>query len=593
MRDYPDAAVKLSEMNKTLGIVFRALGGDAGLQVQAAVAQRHQARQRWLERIAGSGQKSSQAGIDGNSLRLPARIAIFNDRALNRELYLWLAALAAHDLPNGEPWIVRNQRATIVTLDRFPALQGRYRRLLAATLALRPTPDSLPGDEAAQEQAIRDALETPGSIRQWPALQRKKARAASPVPLWLYPTMENMAGGVHQHQESEEGNSSESKGQRHQAERVDTPESQHGMLMIFRAESLLSWAEYIKVNRSQDDDPDPHAGKAAEDMDKLSLMQDSERVASRVRFDLDLPAAGEDDQPVGPGLALREWDYRGQHYREAYCRLQYLESREITPQPLPEHLRTQARRLRSQFATLAPARRWLKAETEGVELDTDAWVRSQTDLLAGVQGDPSRIYQTQVQRERDLACLVLADLSLSTDAHANDQQKVIDVIRDSLLLFAEALSETGDRFSLCGFSSLKRGHIRFHELKAFNRPYDDLARGRVQAIKPGYYTRLGAAIRHGSALLARQPNQQKLLLILSDGKPHDLDLYEGRYGIEDTRKSIQEARDLDVRPFCVTIDREGGSYLPHIFGAQGFTLLHQADQLSHRLPRLYAQLTRN
>ncbi len=593
MRDYPDAAVKLSEMNKTLGIVFRALGGDAGLQVQAAVAQRHQARQRWLERIAGSGQKSSQAGIDGNSLRLPARIAIFNDRALNRELYLWLAALAAHDLPNGEPWIVRNQRATIVTLDRFPALQGRYRRLLAATLALRPTPDSLPGDEAAQEQAIRDALETPGSIRQWPALQRKKARAALPVPLWLYPTTENMAGGVHQHQESEEGNSSESKGQRHQAERVDTPESQHGMLMIFRAESLLSWAEYIKVNRSQDDDPDPHAGKAAEDMDKLSLMQDSERVASRVRFDLDLPAAGEDDQPVGPGLALREWDYRGQHYREAYCRLQYLESREITPQPLPEHLRAQARRLRSQFATLAPARRWLKAEPEGVELDTDAWVRSQTDLLAGVQGDPSRIYQTQVQRERDLACLVLADLSLSTDAHANDQQKVIDVIRDSLLLFAEALSETGDRFSLCGFSSLKRGHIRFHELKAFNRPYDDLARGRVQAIKPGYYTRLGAAIRHGSELLARQPNQQKLLLILSDGKPHDLDLYEGRYGIEDTRKSIQEARDLDVRPFCVTIDREGGSYLPHIFGAQGFTLLHQADQLSHRLPRLYAQLTRN
>ena len=88
-------------------------------------------------------------------------------------------------------------------------------------------------------------------------------------------------------------------------------------------------------------------------------------------------------------------------------------------------------------------------------------------------------------------------------------------------------------------------------------------------------------------------NQQKLLLILSDGKPHDLDLYEGRYGIDDTSKSIQEARNLDVRPFCVTIDREGGSYLPHIFGAQGFTLLHQADQLSHRLPRLYAQLTRN
>lgn len=593
-RDYPEAAVNLPEMAKTLGVVFRALGGDAGLQVQAAVARRHEARQRWLARLAGSGLKADLAGLDGHSLRLPAQIALFPEAALNRELYLWLAALAAHDVPNGEPWIVRNQRATLVTLERFPALQGRYQRLLAASLALRPDPASLPADEAAQEQAIRDALQIPGSRPALPALQRKKARTALPVPLWLYPTTaDNTPGSVRQHQESGEGSAQEGQGKRHQAEQVDTPESQHGMLMIFRAESLLSWAEYIKVNRSQDDDPDPNAGCAAEDMDKLSLMQDGERVAARVRFDLDLPAAGEDDQPVGAGLALPEWDYRGQHYREAYCRLQYLESREITPQPLPEHLRAQARRLRSQFAALAPARRWQKAQPEGVELDTDAWVRSQADQLAGVQGDASRIYQAQVQQERDLACLVLADLSLSTDAHANDQQKVIDVIRDSLLLFAEALAETGDRFSLCGFSSLKRGHIRFHELKAFARPYDNVARGRVQAIKPGYYTRLGAAIRHSSTLLARQPSQQKLLLILSDGKPHDLDLYEGRYGIEDTRKSIQEARDLGVRPFCVTIDQEGASYLPHMFGAQGFTLLRRADDLSRRLPLLYAQLTRS
>ena len=592
-RTYPEAAVNLEEISKTLGVIFRALGGDAGLQVQAAVAVRHHARRNWLERVAGSGLKSTRAGLDGSSLRLPAQIALFPERKLNRELYLWLSALAAHDVPNGEPWIISNQRATIVTLDRFPALNERYQTLLAATLALRPDPDSLPPEEKAQELAVRAALQTPGSIRQLPVLRRQKSHPLQPVPLWLYPLPEAATANVRQHQESGEGSAQEGKGKRHQAEQVDTPESQHGMLMIFRAESLLSWAEYIKVNRSQDDDPDSNASAAAEDMDKLSLMQDGQRVASRVRFDLDLPAAGEDDQPVGEGIALREWDYRGQHYREAYCRLQYLESREITPQPLPDHLRAQARRLRSQFSALAPARRWLKAQPDGIELDMDAWVRMQADHLAGVNsGDDNRIYQAQVQQERDLACLVLADLSLSTDAHANDHQKVVDVIRDSLLLFAEALSETGDRFSLCGFSSLKRGHVRFHELKAFERPYDNIARGRVQAIKPGYYTRLGSAIRHSTTLLARQPNQQRLLLILSDGKPHDLDLYEGRYGIEDTRKSIQEAREQGVRPFCVTIDRDGASYLPHMFGAQGFTLLRRADELSQRLPMLYAQLTR-
>jgi nitric oxide reductase NorD protein len=594
LRTHPEAAVNLSEMTKTLGVIFRVFGGDPGLRVQNAVATSHGGRRNWLERVAGSGLKLPTAGLDGASLRLPEQIAIFPDKALNRELYLWLAAMAAHDVPNGEAWIVRNQRATAVTLQRFPALAARYQRLLAATLSLRPLPETLPPDEAAQETAIRAALQEAGSVANLPPLTRKAAKKPQPVPLWLYPLAESMgASRSLQHQESAEGGAAETENKRHQAERVEAPESQHGMLLMFRAESLLSWAEYIKVNRSQDDDPDPQAGAAAEDMEKLSLMQDGERVASRVRFDLDLPAAAEDDEMVGEGIALPEWDCRGQRYREAYCRLQYMASRDVTPQPLPEHLRAQARRLRSQFAALAPNRRWLKAQPEGVELDIDAWVRNCADWQAGVQGDASRIYQAQVQQERDLACLVLADLSLSTDASANNEQKVIDVIRDSLMLFAEALGETGDRFALYGFSSLKRGHVRFHELKAFEKPYDALARGRVAAIRPGYYTRLGAAIRQSTALLAKQPCKQRLLLILSDGKPHDLDIYEGRYGIEDTRKSIQEAREQGLRPFCVTIDRDAASYLPHVFGAQGFTLLHRADQLSQRLPMLYAQLTRD
>jgi nitric oxide reductase NorD protein len=593
-RLYPEAAVDLPQVAKRVGVVFRGLGGDPGLQVINAVNVQHGARRAWLERLAGTGVKTQVAGVDDAGLRLPGQIAIFPDRALNHELYLWLAAFAAHDVPSDEAWIVRNQRATVVMLDRFPALAGRYTRLLAATLALRPDPARLPPDEAAQERAIRSALTLPGSVRELPPLRDRKGRPAQPVPLWLYPLPASAAHGAsRQHQERAAGSVADTQTpQRHRAEQVAAPESEHGLLMVFRAESLLTWAEYIKVDRSQDDDPNPDATAAAADLDRLSVMQDGERVASSVRFDLDLPPAGEDDAVVGVGVPLREWDWRGQHYREAYCHLQYLESRDVVAQALPEHLRPQARRLRSQFAAIAPARRWLKAQPEGLELDIDAWVRSRADHLAGVRGGAAAIYQAQVQQERDLACLVLADLSLSTDAHANDHQKVIDVIRDSLMLFAEALAETGDAFSLCGFSSLKRNHVRFHQLKAFDQPYDAIARGRVQAIRPGYYTRLGAAIRHSTALLAKQPNQQRLLLILSDGKPHDLDLYEGRYGIEDTRKSIQEARELGVRPFCVTIDREGASYLPHVFGAHGFTLLRRADELSQRLPLLYAQLTR-
>lgn len=595
-RTFPDATVNLADMQKILGVVFRGLGGDPGLQVHEAREARHGGRRSWLEKIAGTGQTAALPSIDGARLQLPEQLAVFPEKSLNRDLYLWLAAQAAHLIPGPESWLVRNQRATVVTLERFPALAGRYQRLVAASLALRPLPVDLPEDEAAQERVLRQAMEQPGSVRHLPLLTRRSAKPPQQVPLWLYPSTDSLGTGrALQHQEKEENpdGTVDAPEKRHLAEQVDAPENEHGFLISFRAESLLSWAEYIKVNRSQDDDPDPNASDAAKDIERLSLMQDNKRVAARIRFNLDLPAAEEDDERLGEGIPLPEWDFRRQSYRPDYCLLQEMASRDVEPIALPPHLRPQARRLRQQFAVLAPARRWLKAQPEGVELDIDAWVRHRADCQAGTQGEGQRVYLAQVQQERDLACLVLADLSLSTDAHANDTQKVVDVIRDSLMLFAEALGETGDRFALYGFSSLKRQHVRFHPLKTFDTPYDAMARGRIQAIKPGYYTRLGAAIRQSTKLLAAQPCRQRLLLILSDGKPHDLDVYEGRYGIEDTRQSIHEARQQGVQPFCVTIDREGASYLPHVFGAQGFTLLRRADELSEHLPILYAQLTRS
>ncbi|HSI95650.1 MAG TPA: VWA domain-containing protein, partial [Methylophilaceae bacterium] len=251
-----------------------------------------------------------------------------------------------------------------------------------------------------------------------------------------------------------------------------------------------------------------------------------------------------------------------------------------------------ARRLRSQFQALVPVRTWLKAQQEGDDIDLDQWVRQEADRMLGGQVAQRGLYRAQVNRERDLACLLLADLSLSTDAYASDHARVIDVIRDSLFLFSEALSATGDRFALHGFSSLKRGHVRFHHLKGFDERYDGEVRGRIAAIKPGYYTRMGAAIRHASAIMAKQKNQERLLLLLTDGKPNDLDQYEGRYGIEDTRVALVEARKMGLRPFCVTIDREANDYLPHLFGIGGYAVIRDPEELPRELPLLYAQMTR-
>ena len=311
-----------------------------------------------------------------------------------------------------------------------------------------------------------------------------------------------------------------------------------------------------------------------------------------MKFDLDLPSAAEDDTPLGPGIPLPEWDYRQGALLADHCRLRPMVADQAPPAELPEELRATAKKLRGQFAALAPQRRWLKAQPDGPELDVDACVRNSGDRAAG-RTPETGTFLAQAHCERDLACLLLADLSMSTDAAISDSHRIVDVIRDSLLLFAEALSATGDRFGIYGFSSLRRDNVRFHLLKDFAGRYDAAARGRIQAIKPGYYTRMGAALRQATAILTEQPAERRLLLILTDGKPNDLDIYDSRYGIEDTRMAVHAARRLGLTPFCVTIDREAGSYLPYLFGPAGHCVIRDPAELPRRLPLLYAQLTRS
>ncbi len=261
------------------------------------------------------------------------------------------------------------------------------------------------------------------------------------------------------------------------------------------------------------------------------------------------------------------------------------------PKGLPLHLNPLARKLRRQFEHLRSDRQWMRAQPQGSELDMQAWLDFHVERQHG-QCAERGLFMEQRQNRRDLACLLLADLSMSTDAHLDDEHKVIDVITDSLLLFGEALSAVGDDFALYGFSSLRRQQVRMQALKRFGQGYGDDTRGRIQALRPGYYTRMGAAIRQATELLGQRKQRRKLLLLVTDGKPNDLDLYEGRYGVEDTRQAVLEARRKGLLPFCITIDREAGDYLPHMFGANGYTLIKDPRQLPFRLPQLYRQLTK-
>ena len=591
-RSHPAAAVRLEDIERTAGVLFRALGGDPGLRVAAAAEVEHGGRRRWLARLAHADDRVAQASLDDETLRLPPEIAFFPDAGHNRDLYLWLITQAAGLPPTEENWIVANQAATLATLARYPGFQPRYRRIAEACVASRIAPERLPSEEAAAERAIRAAILEPGSIDALPSARKPP----QPVVLWLYPTPQALDlrrdKRLPDPQPAEGGSNSEDATQkRRRAERNDMPDGRDAFILPFRAESLMSFAEYVKVNRALDDDESDDAAKAATDMDTLSVANDGTNTASKVRFDLDLPSAAHDDLPLAEGILLPEWDWKKKLLRKDQCSLVLLEPRDASPCPLPPRLVRPARRLRSQFESLAPSRRWLKNQPDGAELDMDACVRAWSDRQAGHTSGATGSYLSCERRERDLACLVLADLSLSTDAWVGNEARVIDVIKDSLMLFSEALGATGDRFGLYGFSSRRRDHIRFHRIKDFAERYGPVPRGRIAALKPGYYTRMGAAIRHASTLLARQPSALRLLLILSDGKPNDLDHYEGRYGIEDTRMALIEARNMGLRPFCVTIDKEGAGYLPHLFGPAGYTVIRKPEELPSRLPMLYAQLT--
>ena len=592
-RRHPEAGVKLADVQNTIGTFFRALGGNSGLQIEASDATTNRSRRSWMQKLAGANSKIYLAWRDERSLRLPPLIAWFDDASLNRDLYYWLAALAANaDAFDDHEWIVRNQHTTQRILKKFPGLAARYERLVSHHLQQRPNPETLQHDEAEAERAIQQALLQPGSVTAMPGASRR----LQAVPLWLHPDPPAVATN----QRNDDGNNGGQHGEdmreiddigRRQAEQVDEPESDRGLITV-RLENIFTMGEFVNVDRGTEEEEDlDRAENVARDLDKLSISKTGKASKARLKFDLDLPSASEDDAVLDDGQLLPEWDWKSKTLKPDRCRIVLMQADTAMPCPLPAHLTRTARKLRSQFQALAPAKIWHRNQSEGQDIDLDACIRFASDRKAGIPVTAGTLYRELRSGDRDLCCLLLADLSLSTDSWVDDHHRVIDVIRDSLYLFAECLHATGDRFALYGFSSRRRDPIRVHAIKDFDQAYGAVVRGRIDAIKPGYYTRLGAGIRFATRRLITEGNGRRLLLVLTDGKPNDLDQYEGRFGIEDTRQAVIAARQAGLLPYCVTIDRKGSEYLPHIFGKSDYVVIRDPKRLPQELPRLYAMLT--
>jgi len=594
--EFDHARVSFDQVHKSVGMIFRALGGDAVKRIEAATGREYLSRKSLLQKISGDNQLVSLAWQDEESLRLPESLAIFADKSLNHDLYIWLAVLAAHHNGQFSHWAIDNQNLVVDVLENFPALRSRYVKLAKAFVESRPNIDTLPKAEQKMEQAIVRAILTPGSVSQFPLVNF----APKAVYLWLYPSACSDETVVAEYQDLAETQDDEelhnksakkSKTSRKKAERVDAPDERQGM-MIFRLESLFSWSEFSKLDRGCDDsDDDDDTSRAVEDLDKITLAKQQEQQKSaQIKIDLDLPSASQDDIPLGQGIKLPEWDYKKQLLQKDRCLLQPMLPKDAKPAKLPVKLQKISKTIQAQFEQLRSVRYWLKAQPQGEEIDLSTWLDFHVESKIAPSAEKG-LFKSFRGNNRDLSCLLLADLSMSTDAHLDNENRVIDVVQDSLLLFGEALQSVGDNFAMYGFSSVKRHHVRFTMLKNFNESYNDHVRGRIQAIRPEFYTRMGAAIRQATQVIIEQKTTEKLLLILTDGKPNDIDHYEGRFGIEDTHNAIKEAKQLGIKPFCITIDTDAQDYLPYLFGNDGFTVILRPEQLPLRLPQLYHQLT--
>ena len=307
-------------------------------------------------------------------------------------------------------------------------------------------------------------------------------------------------------------------------------------------------------------------------------------------LDADLGEEGlvADDDDLGPGIIrYREWDYVRQRFREDYCLMRESEVAPFADDFVAQTLEKYQGLLKSikrTFAAMVGESKLLRRQNQGDDIDIDALIEAQADFANG-QELSDYIYTRYRKRERSIAVMFMVDMSGSTHGWINDAE------RESLILLCEALETLGDRYAIYGFSGKTNLRCETYRIKRFDEAYTALVRQRISGIRAKGFTRMGVAIRHLGRLLEKTRARTKILITLSDGRPEDYDAYRGRYAVEDTRHALLELRQQGVHPFCITIDKEAQEYLPHLYGAANYTVVHEVKKLPLKVADIYRRLT--
>ncbi len=301
-------------------------------------------------------------------------------------------------------------------------------------------------------------------------------------------------------------------------------------------------------------------------------------------------------EPVAEPFHYAEWDYQIQLERPAWATVMEKRAKSGDLQVI-DQISADNKQIASRLKFLLDAmqpqgvQRIRKLE-DGDEIDINAAISSMIDFRMGIQPDP-RIMMRSVRKVRDISVMVLLDLSESTNEKVLGQdQSVLDLTRQATVLLSDAINKIGDPFAIHGFCSDGRHDVEYYRFKDFEQPYNELPKARLAGMTGQLSTRMGAAIRHATHYLNNQKTSKKLLMVITDGEPADIDVRDPQYLRYDAKKSVEDAARNGISTFCMTLDPRADQYVSRIFGAKNYMIVDQIARLPEKLPLLYAGLTR-
>ena len=304
----------------------------------------------------------------------------------------------------------------------------------------------------------------------------------------------------------------------------------------------------------------------------------------------------EGKEPVSDPFHYAEWDYQIQLERPAWTTVLEKRAKQGDLQlinDITSQYKREIHRMKFLLDAMQPqgVQRIRKLE-DGDEIDINAAIASFTDIRLGNQPDP-RIMMRSVRKTRDFSILVLLDLSESTNDIVHGQEySVLDLTRRACVLLSDAISKVGDPFAIHGFCSDGRHDVEYYRFKDFDQPWDEEPKARLAGMTGQLSTRMGSAIRHAGHHLKLQRSAKKLLIVITDGEPADIDVRDPQYLRYDTKKAVEEVAKFGVTTYCMSLDPRADNYVSRIFGQKNYMVVDHVQRLPEKLPLLYAGLTR-